>query len=131
VCRFEPENHVREIIEGFLASKSRASLVLVGDHTRDNPYIQSLLRHQDGRILFAGPIYDKSRIQALRFFCRAYLHGHSVGGTNPSLLEAMGCSSVVIAHDNPFNARCWAIRQFSLRIRSQYRQQSPDLIPAR
>ena len=103
VCRFEPENHVREIVEGFLASKSHAKLVLVGDDKRTSKYVQLLRRYVDERLVFAGAIYDKAKIQALRYFCRAYLHGHSVGGTNPSLLEAMGCGNVVIAHDNPFN----------------------------
>jgi glycosyltransferase involved in cell wall biosynthesis len=103
VCRFEPENHVKEIIEGFVDSGTRARLVMVGDCSGENAYVESLVRYKDDRLLFAGPIYDATRLQALRYFCRAYLHGHSVGGTNPTLLEAMGCGSVVIANDNPFN----------------------------
>jgi glycosyltransferase involved in cell wall biosynthesis len=103
VCRFEPENHVKEIIEGFLDSETEARLVLVGDHTCESAYVQSLTRYKSERLLFIRPVYDVSKIQALRYFCRAYLHGHSVGGTNPSLLEAMGCGNVVIANDNPFN----------------------------
>jgi glycosyltransferase involved in cell wall biosynthesis len=103
VCRFEPENHIREIIEGFLGSNTQTQLVLVGDHTRKSAYVQSLASYKSDRLLFTGPVYDVSGIQALRYFCRAYLHGHSVGGTNPSLLEAMGCGNVVIANDNPFN----------------------------
>ena len=103
VCRFEPENHVREIIDGFLDSDTRTRLVLVGDHTSKTAYVQSLAMYNNDRLLFTGPAYEQSKIQALRYFSRAYLHGHSVGGTNPSLLEAMGCGNVVIAHDNPFN----------------------------
>jgi glycosyltransferase involved in cell wall biosynthesis len=103
VCRFEPENHLKEIIEGFLGSKSEKRLVLVGDHTRENAYVRSLVKHQNERVLFTGPVYDAAKIQALRYFCRAYIHGHSVGGTNPSLVEAMGCGNAVIAHNNPFN----------------------------
>jgi glycosyltransferase involved in cell wall biosynthesis len=103
VCRFEPENHIQEIIEGFLDSNTQARLVLVGDHTRKSEYVQSLARYKSDRLLFTGPVYEVSKIQALRYFCRAYLHGHGVGGTNPSLLEAMGCGNVVIANDNPFN----------------------------
>jgi glycosyltransferase involved in cell wall biosynthesis len=103
VCRFEPENHVKEIIEGFLDSETQARLVLVGDHACESAYVQSLTRYKSERLLFTGPVYDVSKIKALRYFCRAYLHGHSVGGTNPSLLEAMGCGNVVIANDNPFN----------------------------
>jgi glycosyltransferase involved in cell wall biosynthesis len=103
VCRFEPENHVKEIIEGFLDADTPVRLVLVGDCGRPSAYVKSLTAHKDQRLLFTGPIYDESILQALRYFCRAYLHGHSVGGTNPSLLEAMGCGNIVIAHDNPFN----------------------------
>jgi glycosyltransferase involved in cell wall biosynthesis len=103
VCRFEPENLIREIVEGFLESNTQARLVLVGDHTRKSVYVQSLGKYKSDRLLFTGTVYDTARIHALRYFCRAYLHGHSVGGTNPSLLEAMGCGNVVIANDNPFN----------------------------
>src|SRR5713101_3173416 len=103
LCRFEPENRIKEIIEGFLGSGTRTRLVLVGDHVRKSAYVQSLVGRKSDRVLFTGPVYDTARVQALRFFCRAYLHGHSVGGTNPSLLEAMGCGNVVIANDNPFN----------------------------
>jgi glycosyltransferase involved in cell wall biosynthesis len=77
--------------------------VLVGDCCRPSPYVRSLTGYKDQRLRFTGPIYDVSLLQALRYFCRAYLHGHSVGGTNPSLLEAMGCGNIVIADDNPFN----------------------------
>jgi len=103
VCRFEPENHIKEIIEGFLDSNTQARLVLVGDHTQKSAYVQSLGKHKTDRLLFTGPVYDVSKIQVLRYFCRAYLHGHSVGGTNPSLLESMGCGNFVIAHENTFN----------------------------
>lgn len=103
VCRFEPENHIREIIEGFLDSVTQARLVLVGDHTRKSRYAESIARYNNDRLILAGPVYDELKLRALRYFCRAYLHGHSVGGTNPSLLEAMGCGNVVISHDNPFN----------------------------
>jgi glycosyltransferase involved in cell wall biosynthesis len=103
VCRFEPENHVKEIIEGFLTSRTQKRLVLVGDCARKNGYVQSLAKYKDDRLFFTGPVYDAPKIEALRYFCRAYVHGHSVGGTNPSLVEAMGCGNVIIAHDNAFN----------------------------
>ena len=54
-------------------------------------------------ILFLGPIYDKQKLNALRTFSNFYLHGHTVGGTNPSLLEALACRCKILAHDNPFN----------------------------
>ena len=50
-----------------------------------------------------GPLYDQAKLTSLRYHSFAYLHGHSVGGTNPSLLEAMGCANLILAHDNAFN----------------------------
>ena len=53
--------------------------------------------------MFVGAIYHQPLVQALRFFSRFYIHGHSVGGTNPSLVEALDAGSPVLAHDNKFN----------------------------
>jgi glycosyltransferase involved in cell wall biosynthesis len=103
VCRLEPENHVLEILEGFEMAKSTLSLVILGNTEAPNRYVRSLLTHKSSKVRFLGTIYDRERLAALRFYARGYLHGHSVGGTNPSLLEAMACSNLVIAHDNEFN----------------------------
>lgn len=103
VCRLEPENHVLEIIEGYQQSHSSLPLVVLGDIEEPNAYVQKLLVHRSDRIRFVGTVYDQQKLGALRYHARAYMHGHSVGGTNPSLLEAMACSNLVIAHDNPFN----------------------------
>jgi len=103
VCRLEPENHVREIIEGFESSGSPYPLVIVGGTAEPNEYIQALLNRQSERVRFVGAIYDQALLSAMRYHARGYIHGHSVGGTNPSLLEAMGAGNLVIAHDNPFN----------------------------
>ena len=103
VCRLEPENHVLEIIKGFEQSNSPMPLVILGHIEKPNTYVQTLLAYSSKRIRFLGTVYDKEKLAALRFCARAYIHGHSVGGTNPSLLEAMACSNVIIAHDNPFN----------------------------
>ncbi|MGH9606785.1 MAG: DUF1972 domain-containing protein [Terracidiphilus sp.] len=103
VCRFEPENHVLEIIEAFTRSKSSKTLVLVGDIRAESPYVSKMRSIADPRIRFLGTIFDRRKLQALRFHCQVYLHGHSVGGTNPSLLEAMGCGNLIVAHNNCFN----------------------------
>ncbi len=58
----------------------------------------------DSRISFLGAIYDQEELQNLRFYSNLYFHGHTVGGTNPSLLEAMGSSSLIAYHNNEFNA---------------------------
>ena len=103
VCRLEPENHVLEIIEGVERSKSMRPLVILGDVKNPNQYVKELLIHQSARVRFLGTVYDREKLVALRYHAHCYIHGHSVGGTNPSLLEAMACSSLIVAHDNPFN----------------------------
>lgn len=103
VCRLESENHVREILQGYTDSGVKTPLVILGNTDNPNTYVRSLLEFRGPQVRFLGTVYDKSKLEALRIGSRAYLHGHSVGGTNPSLLEAMACSNLVIAHDNPFN----------------------------
>lgn len=103
VCRLEPENHVLEIIQGFSKTAGQRKLVIIGDYQAGTPYTESLVRNKDERVVFLGSIYDQELLTALRYHCHAYLHGHSVGGTNPSLLEAMACDNFVVAHDNVFN----------------------------
>jgi glycosyltransferase involved in cell wall biosynthesis len=103
VCRLEPENSVKEIVKGYLQSESGNPLVVVGSIDPATDYLKELLQLNDGRIRFLGPVYDKRKLQTLRYHTLAYFHGHTVGGTNPSLLEALGCGNLVIAHNNIFN----------------------------
>jgi len=103
VCRLEPENHVLEILEGFSQVDSDCTMVVVGNISVKSSYINNLLNLAGHRIRFIGAVYDKIKLQALRYFAKAYFHGHSVGGTNPSLLEALGCGNIIVAHDNEFN----------------------------
>jgi glycosyltransferase involved in cell wall biosynthesis len=103
VCRLEPENHVLEILQAFRQSHSKKQLILVGSHRNETRYIAQLRTVQDSRIRMIGTVYDQAKLTCLRYYSFAYMHGHSVGGTNPSLLEAMGCGNLVFAHDNPFN----------------------------
>ena len=103
VCRLEPENHVLEILKGFVNSNISEKLIIVGDHKSESDYVKQLLRIKDKRVVFIGTIYDQDKLEALRFYCKTYIHGHSVGGTNPSLLEAMAANNFIIAHDNIFN----------------------------
>lgn len=102
VSRLEPENNVSMIIDGYLNSSTQKPLVVVGN-LNDTFYVKSLLMKKTNQIYFIGGVYDQFKLSALRMGCSAYLHGHSVGGTNPSLLEALGCGNIVIAHDNIYN----------------------------
>lgn len=102
VSRLEPENNIKMIIDGFKLTNSKKTLIIVGNVIR-NDYSKSLVSTQSEYIRFLGGIYNSSELAALRFSAYAYIHGHSVGGTNPSLLEALGSSNISICHDNPYN----------------------------
>ena len=101
VCRMVPENNIEIILKGFVKSGSKLRLVLVGDLADD--FGRSLKRYASDKIIFLNAIYEKAALFSLRKNCLAYIHGHSVGGTNPSLLEAMAAGNVCICHDNEFN----------------------------
>jgi len=103
VGRIEPENHIVEMIRGFLASTSAYPLLIIGNVYEETQYAKLARTLQSERIRFLGPLYDKASVTGLRYYASAYLHGHSVGGTNPSLVEALGAGSVIIAHENEFN----------------------------
>lgn len=103
VARLEPENNIKEIIEGFVANGNDSPLIIVGNYNLDTPYTKQILSLSNDKVHFVGGVYDKQKLQALRYYSTAYFHGHSVGGTNPSLLEALGCGNIVIAHDNVYN----------------------------
>ncbi|BAM69533.1 glycosyltransferase [Methanothermobacter sp. CaT2] len=106
VARLEPENNIHVIIEGFLKSNSRRPLVIVGDPTSEKyrKKLEKILKEDlNNRVMMVGAIYDNDLLNMLRQHCFAYIHGHSVGGTNPSLIEAMSMKNVIVAHDNEFN----------------------------
>lgn len=103
VCRLEPENHVLEIIQGYVSLGTDIPLVVVGDLQPGKTYSSELSRNASSGIRFVGSVYDADRLWALRRHCRIYFHGHSVGGTNPSLLEAMAAGNLIVAHENTFN----------------------------
>jgi glycosyltransferase involved in cell wall biosynthesis len=102
IARMEPENNVELIIRGYLESGHHYPLIIIGN--TQNKYGQFLLKKYSSEFVqFPGAIYDQSKINALRHFSSIYFHGHSVGGTNPSLLEAMACGCNIAAHENVFN----------------------------
>ncbi|SFU27306.1 Glycosyltransferase involved in cell wall bisynthesis [Pustulibacterium marinum] len=103
IARMEPENNILKILSGFTASKSTRKFLVIGDFS--NAYGQYLKKKFEGddRILFLGGIYKLSHLNNLRYFSHYYFHGHSVGGTNPSLIEAMASKAFIIAHSNIFN----------------------------
>jgi len=102
IARFQPDNNLEMIIKGVFRADRSKKLVVIGDHqNRFGRYLTK--KYHDNNIVFLGKLYDKVVLDNLRYFSALYFHGHSAGGTNPSLLEAMAASSVVCAHDNEFN----------------------------
>lgn len=104
IARPEKENSVLEIVKAYSRSKREIPLIILGNyHPDSNNYHKSVIKSAGGDVKFIGAIYDKDIVQALRFYTRLYIHGHTVGGTNPSLVEALGASSPILAHRNKFN----------------------------
>ena len=103
VARAEPENHLLEMVQGFLMQACSWPLIVVGDVSGASAYQRQLVSLACDRVRFVGAIYDPELLMCLRVHSACYLHGHSVGGTNPSLLEALACGNLVLAHDNVFN----------------------------
>lgn len=103
VARAEPENSLLEIVSGFSRKPRGYRLAVLGHYDPQVPYHRSVLAAASNEVVFAGAIYDKPVVAALRRHSVAYVHGHQVGGTNPSLVEALGAGNAVIAHDNRFN----------------------------
>lgn len=107
VARLEPENNVHTIVAAYSKSESKVPLVIVGDYSspRYEEAVEGLTSTmpKGKSVLFTGSIFNQDHLDMLRCNCLAYLHGHSVGGTNPSLLEAMSSRNMIVAHDNVFN----------------------------
>ncbi len=104
IARPEPENSILEIVTAFSRKKRNKKLVVLGNFEKANKdYSQSVFDAASAEVIFPGAVYDKDVINALRYFACLYIHGHTVGGTNPSLVEALGAGNPILAHDNKFN----------------------------
>lgn len=103
IARIEPDNNILMIVDAFGKRSRDAKLVVLGSLAHTNPYHRAVSNAASENVVLAGPIYDKDIVHALRFHARAYMHGHTVGGTNPSLVEALAAGNAVIAHDNAYN----------------------------
>ena len=103
IARPEPENSLLEVVKGFSTKPRGLNLVVLGNYQDGNIYHRAVKECASAEVRFVGAIYDKAVVQALRFHSAAYVHGHQVGGTNPSLVEALGAGNAVMAHDNRFN----------------------------
>ena len=103
IARLEPENNIEVILDGVVKSNSDQIFLIIGKHeTKFGNYLKEKFQNYDS-IRFLGGIYNLEHLNNLRHWSNLYFHGHSVGGTNPSLLEAMASNCLIIANDNIFN----------------------------
>lgn len=106
VGRFVPENNYETMIREFMASNVKKDLVII-TNVEKNSFYQALQEkthfENDPRIKFVGTVYDKELLKLIRENAYGYIHGHSVGGTNPSLLEALGSTRLNLLYDIGFN----------------------------
>jgi glycosyltransferase involved in cell wall biosynthesis len=103
IARMEPENNIEMVLDGFSASNTDKKMIIIGNPTNQfGTYLQNKF-HNDQRIIFLGALYDKAKLHSLKAFSALYFHGHSAGGTNPSLLEAMASGALIAANNNEFN----------------------------
>lgn len=117
IARSIPENSILEIVQGFSIQQRGCKLVILGKYEPEtDAYHRLVMNAASAEVVFLGPIYDKRVVQALRFHSLAYVHGHTVGGTNPSLVEAMAAGNPVIAHDNLYNR--WVAHDAGVYFRS-------------
>ena len=113
IARIEPENNIEMILDGYVHSKSNLPMCVIGNikATSFGAYLEKKFsKHKN--IKFLGAIYDINILNNIRHFSRLYFHGHSVGGTNPSLLEAMASGALIAAHKNIFNEAILEDRAF-------------------
>ncbi|MCJ7602654.1 MAG: DUF1972 domain-containing protein [Desulfobulbaceae bacterium] len=104
IARPEPENSIYEVVIAFSRKTRNMHLAVLGNFNPEtNEYHKKVIEAAGSEVKFLGAIYDKPVVHSLRFFARLYIHGHTVGGTNPSLVEALGARSPVLANDNKFN----------------------------
>ncbi|MFG6685356.1 DUF1972 domain-containing protein [Mariniflexile sp. HNIBRBA6329] len=119
VCRIEPENNIHLILEAF--SESKTNLVIVGNWN-NNEYGKNLKKNYNKKnIHLLDPIYNQDQLNEIRSNCFLYIHGHSAGGTNPSLVEAMCLGLPILAFNVSYN-------KFTTHNEALYFQNKEELV---
>jgi glycosyltransferase involved in cell wall biosynthesis len=102
IARLEPENNIETILQSVVESETERNFLVIGN--TENKYGQYIKqKFKDDRIIYLGYVSGIEKLDALRKNSNIYFHGHTVGGTNPSLLEAMSSHALICAHNNEFN----------------------------
>ena len=104
IARLEPENSIQIILDGVCKATESLPFLVIGNHESKYAHYLKERYQEHTNIIFLGGIYDQEKLNNLRYFCKLYFHGHTVGGTNPSLLEAMASQALIVAHKNIFNS---------------------------
>ncbi|MEO8932801.1 MAG: DUF1972 domain-containing protein [Xanthomarina sp.] len=104
IARMEPENNIEVILDGVTSARTKDTFLVIGKHdvNKFGAYLKEKYKDQE-HIKFIGGVYNLDHLNNLRYYSKLYFHGHSVGGTNPSLLEAMASGALIVANDNVFN----------------------------
>lgn len=106
VGRFVPENNYKTMIQEFMKSDTKKDFVII-TNVEKNKFYEKLKSdtnfEKDSRIKFVGTVYEKELLKKIRENAYGYLHGHSVGGTNPSLIEALATTELNLLYDVGFN----------------------------
>lgn len=103
IARFQKDNNIEMVLDGYILSGLEKPILVIGSNTNSyGRYLKNKFRNYP-TIKFIGGIYEYNTLSSLRWFSRLYFHGHSCGGTNPSLLEAMASNAYILAYDIPFN----------------------------
>lgn len=121
VCRIEPENNIELILDAFSQINDQR-VVIVGNWSNSKFGEKMFRKYQKlSNVTLLDPIYNQNDLNELRINCKGYIHGHSAGGTNPSLVEAMGLKLPIIAYDVNFN-------RYTLENNGVYFNNQNDLI---
>jgi glycosyltransferase involved in cell wall biosynthesis len=103
IARLEPENSIEIILDGVVNANTQRPFLVIGKHeTKFGEYLKNKYKGESS-IQFVGGVYDINKLNSIRHYSNIYFHGHTVGGTNPSLLEAMASNSLICANENSFN----------------------------
>lgn len=113
IARPIPENSILELVRAFSRRRRGYKLIVLGNFDVENDAYHRLVKTAaSDEIVFPGAIYEPTIVKSLRYHAVGYLHGHTVGGTNPSLVEAMAAGNPIVAHANPYNK--WVAQDGSL-----------------
>ncbi len=103
VGRLIPDNNSKLIIEGFLKSDSKKSIVIVGDVPYNDDYVSDIKLLSSNKVIFTGYVNNQVDLTSLYKNCFGYIHGHEFGGTNPTMINALDLNCQILALDTVFN----------------------------